>query len=100
MKITVELLRKKGACKEQMSLFKELFPNGVIVTKAECLAVADKFNWYWAAHNLLNPNARKAYDEACAHARKAYGEACAPIRKAYYEACAPAYKAYDEACAP
>src|SRR5579863_8838656 len=91
MKITVELLRKKGACKEQMSLFKELFPNGVIVTKAGCLAVADKFNWYWAAHNLLNPNARKAYYEAVAPLSKAYDEACAPINKAYDEAVAIAF---------
>jgi hypothetical protein len=104
MKVTTALLRRKGACATQVDKFAALFPAGVEVTEALCIAHAPMFNWNWAARNLLRATARKAYEEACATARKAYEEACATAWKAYAEACAPARKAYAEAyaeaCAP
>ena len=82
MKITVKLLKAKGACAEQVAIFKTLFPNGVEPTEELCLAHAQTFGWDWAAANLLPALASKAYDEADAHAPKAYDEAVAPARKA------------------
>jgi hypothetical protein len=100
MKVTTALLRRKGACATQVDKFAALFPAGVEVTEALCIAHAPMFNWNWAARSLLRAPARKAYDKACATAWKACDETCAPARKAYAEACAPARKAYEEACAP
>ena len=77
MKITVKLLKAKGACAEQVAIFKTLFPNGVEPTEALCLAHAQTFGWHWAAANLLPAPARKAYNEAFATAEKAYNEAVA-----------------------
>ena len=62
MHITVKLLKKHKACEEQVALFAATFPNGVQVTEATCLAVADQFDFQWAAGNLL-PSGKKAdYD--------------------------------------
>ena len=55
MKITKHLLQSKGACASQVALFAETFPHGTEITEAVCLAVADKFDWNWAAQNLLPP---------------------------------------------
>ena len=100
MNITAELLRSKGACRDQVALFEKHFPKGATVTVSRCKKVARIFDWDWAAATLLSDTAAKAYSEACAPAAKAYYEACAPARKAYNEACITALKAYDEACAP
>ena len=53
MYITIELLQKHNACQGQLDLFAATFPAGVHVTEAVCLAVADKFNFDWAAACLL-----------------------------------------------
>ena len=110
MKITKALLISKHACRGQVDLFAELFPEGVVITESICLAHAAEFDWDWAARKLLRPPAREACDEAMALAWKACDEACAPAWKACWEArvlarktCdeawAPARKACDEACA-
>ena len=128
MKITKALLVRKHACRGQVDLFAELFPEGVVITESICLAHAAEFDWDWAARKLLRPPARKACVEAMAPARKAcdeayalareayalawkpYKDVCATARKACWEArvlarktcdeaCAPARKACDEACA-
>ena len=99
MKITKELLVRKHACRGQVDLFAELFPEGVVITESICLAHATEFDWDWAARKLLQPPAREACVEACALARKTCDEACAPARKACDEAHALARKACDEACA-
>ena len=77
MKITKALLISKHACRGQVDLFAELFPEGVVITESICLAHATEFDWDWAAKKLLRPPARKACDEAMAPARKACDEACA-----------------------
>jgi hypothetical protein len=97
--ITVELLRAKGACRGQVDLFAKLFPQGAPMTVAAAVAVADRFDWNWAAQNLLSATASKAYYEATATASKAYNEARATASKTYYEAMATASKTYYEAMA-
>ena len=117
MKITKALLIRKHACRGQVDLFAELFPEGVVITESICLAHATEFDWDWAARKLLRPPARKACVEAMAPARKARDEAYALARKArdeayalareayalawkpYKDACVIAQKACDEACA-
>jgi len=53
MRVTVAKLKRLNACSEQVRLFAELFPDGVDVTEALCVAHADKFDWDWAARHLL-----------------------------------------------
>ena len=91
MKITKALLISKHACRGQVDLFAELFPEGVVITESICLAHATEFDWDWAARKLLRPPARKACVEAMAPARKACVESMAPAWKAYVEAYALAF---------
>ena len=63
MKITARLLKFKGACKEQVEKFKELFPDGVEVTESLCVIHAQDFNWDWAAYNLLPLELQEVYYE-------------------------------------
>ena len=95
MKITKALLVRKHACRGQVDLFAELFPEGVVITESICLAHATEFDWDWAARKLLRPPARKACVEAMAPARKARDEAYALAREAY----ALAWKPYKDVCA-
>ena len=53
MRVTVALLKRRGACRGQIERFKEHFPDGVDVTEAACVAVANEFDWTWVAWNLL-----------------------------------------------
>jgi hypothetical protein len=100
MKITIQLLESKGACSEQLSKFKKLFPDGVTPTRELCLAHAEDFDWGWAASKLLSKEGSEVFYKSTASVNKAYYEAEATARKAYYEAEAPARKAYKEATAP
>lgn len=62
MKLTAQMLRDKNACQEQVEKFQQLYPDGVEVTKAACVAVADVFDWKWAARNFLSDAARQEHD--------------------------------------
>ena len=65
-KLTVAKLKKLQACEDQVQLFEELYPEGVEVTEAACLAVADRFDWNCAAQRLLPKALRAEYDRATA----------------------------------
>ena len=91
MTITLKQLRLKGACSEQVELFKATFGESSEVTMDNAVKYADKFDWTWAAEHLLPAPAWKAYQEAMATADKAYEEATAPAGKAYREAKATAF---------
>jgi hypothetical protein len=95
MLLTYKMLRAKGACGEQADKFRALFPAGVVLTEALCVAHASNFGFGfgfgWAATNLLSDTAREAYKQACAPAREAYKQACATAREAYKQACAIAF---------
>jgi hypothetical protein len=99
MKITAALLKRKQACSSQVALFKELFPNGAEVTEAICAGVADKFDWKWAAQNLLSASASAEYERVCASASAEYERVCASAYAEYKRVCAPAYAEYKRVCA-
>jgi hypothetical protein len=90
-KITVARLRKLGACAEQIEKFAELFPRGIMPTRALCLEHTAVFNWDWAAEHLLPAPALAAYDAAIASAWAAYEAAGAPAWAAYKAARASAW---------
>ena len=100
MKITKHLLQIKGACASQVALFAETFPHGTEITEAVCLAVADKFDWNWAAQNLLPPKSYAEYQRVRAQADAEYQRVCAPADAEYQRVCAPAYAEYQRVCAP
>ncbi len=99
MQITYQELQAKGACANQLALFKKHFGPSVVVTLEAVLAVADVFNWDWAARNLMSPKACKVYQDAIAPACKVYDDAIAPAQKAYRDAKMPIWKAYEDAIA-
>lgn len=73
--LTLATLREKGACKEQVAIFRKMSGARVEITEAWCVEHAGVFSWKWAAEKLLSTPARKAYREAVALARKSYDEA-------------------------
>jgi hypothetical protein len=95
--LTLARLEALNACRPQLEEFKRRFGAGGEVTLEKCLAVAQVFDWDWAARYLLSPAAKRAYDEA--PGRRAYDEAMAAAWRAYNEAMAPVWRAYNEAMA-
>lgn len=59
--VTLEQLRQKGACADQARLFRAVFGERAEVTIESCVAVADIFDWNWAALYLLSAPARAGY---------------------------------------
>ena len=52
--ITAKLLTEKNACEKHLKLFKRVFKGkSVKMTEANAVKYAQKFNWSWAADNLL-----------------------------------------------
>jgi len=84
MKITVKMLKKHNACEDQVDLFEATFPDGVQVTEAVCLAVADKFDFSWAADSLPPPEARAEYSAKHAPIWAEYEAKRAPIWAEYW----------------
>ena len=69
-------LLEAGACGRALALFRDLFPEGKAeVSVDSCVAVADKFDWDWAASNLLPAAAQDEYDIAAAVANDVYNRA-------------------------
>lgn len=85
MKITVEMLKAKKACDEQIELFEETFGAEAEVTFENCLkAQKTELDLYWAARNLLTAPATDAYYAAIAPALAALEAA---IAQAFFDAC-------------
>ena len=99
MKITAELLCAKGACTDQIALFRKFYPKGKNVTLAACLRHAARFNWRWATRNLLSAPAQKACIKEIDTALEAYAKASLAAWKASAKARAAAWEAYDRKCA-
>jgi hypothetical protein len=110
--ITADMLRAKGACEDQHALFNELFPNGSPKSRRAALTAAKrhagKFDWGWAAKNLLSESAGAQYEAATAPAwaqyKAARGDAWAQYEAArdaawaqYKAATAPAWAQYEAA---
>ena len=88
--LTLAALKRKGACADQIALFRDKFGDSVVVTEALCVEHAAAFSWSWGAENLLSAPALAAHQAAIAPARAAYQAAIAPARAAYQAAVASA----------
>ena len=101
MKITPAMLRQAGACKDQVLLFEQLWPNGATVTLARCLkAVQLGLNLGWAAANLLSATARKKYSKDTAPAWKKFRKDTAAAREKFDKDTAAAREKFDKDTAP
>jgi hypothetical protein len=98
-RITADLLQKHGACRNAVSDFRKLFPNGATVTVANAMRCAcAELDFDWAARRLLSAPAQAAYNRDMAPSRAAYNQAKATAWAAYNRA--PSRAAYDQAVAP
>jgi len=95
MKITKRMLQAKGACASQVTLFAETFPHGTEITEAVCLSVDDKFDWNWAAQNLLSPKADAEYQRVRAQADAEYERVRAQADAEYERVRAQVYAEYQ-----
>ena len=99
MIITLEMLRQKHACRDQVARFQELFGDAVEVTVELAVKHAQDFDWDWAARSLLSAAGYSAYIAARAEAKRTYDAATDEARLAYDAARAAALRAYDAATA-
>ena len=83
MKITLAQLKAKNACSDQVTEFERRFGESVEISEAACLAVADAFDWDWAARNLLSAPLYAEYGRHCARLDAEYGRHCAPLDAEY-----------------
>jgi hypothetical protein len=93
------MLRRLGACADQVAKFERLFGERVAVTEALCVRHAEDFEWNWAARNLLPAPALAEYERDRAAIRARYDRVCATALVEYQRAVAPAWEAHDRACA-
>jgi hypothetical protein len=94
--ITVDILESKKACRGQIKLFKEHFPNGSPLTVESALSVATIFDWGWAAHNLLSANGLKTYKEQRSPLYNTYRDQVASLWETCRKQTAPLDKTYEE----
>ena len=77
--VTAKQLKAKGACEDQIDLFRSVFPRGCVVTAANIRKAAGAgLSLDWWAKEFLPAAAWRAYQEATAPALRAYREATAP----------------------
>ena len=100
MYITTDLLTRRRACRDQLNLFTSLFPDGVTITQALCIEHADKFDWRWAAQNLLSAPLYAEYIAKCAPLYAEYIAKRAPLVAKYNAKRASLYAEYNAKCAP
>lgn len=93
-KITLIMLKRAGACEEQVQEFERRYGQETTVTVDACLAVACVFNWHWAASHLLSDEALAAYKAVERPALVAYEAAERPAWEAYMDVQRPAMEAY------
>ena len=97
MKLTAEMLRKKGACDEQVELFVELFGESANVTQKLAMTHATKFDWDWAAKKLLSRAKYTEYYKVCGAAWAEYRKVRGPALAEYCKVCGPAWAEYRKA---
>ncbi len=81
--LTLQTLIDKGACSEQVELFRATFGESVRVTQRLCVSVADAFSWPWAARHLLSAPASAEYERVTAPAWAEYKRVTAAARAEY-----------------
>ena len=95
--LTLKQLTDACACKTQLDLFQATFGDRVEVTVELAISVADKFDWTWAADNLLSYHALAEYNKAKAPAWAEYEKATAPAWAEYEKATTTAWAEYNKA---
>lgn len=88
--ITVKQLKMHEACQDQVIAFKEAFSDAITVeTEEDAVRIAKenalRFDWDWAAGNLLSWAAKMQFNKAKAPLLKQYFEAVTPLSKRYKE---------------
>ena len=99
-KLYLAQLKEAKACKEQVELFAKLFGDYVEVTPEACLAVADKFDWTWAAQNLLSVKSYAEYQRQQAPLWAEYLRQEAPLWAEYQRQMASLYAEYERQRVP
>jgi len=97
--LTLETLRKLGACAVQFQRFALTFGESVDVTPELCVSVADEFDWEWAVRRLLSPDAQAEYKRVRALARAEYEHVCDSAHTEYKRVWSLYTRAYDSAWA-
>ncbi len=102
---TISSAMLQTACGDHRAEFIKRFPDGVTFKSErdavrQCVAVADVFDWDWAAENLLNEVAWNTYEEAHTLLLKAYKDGRMLFLKTYSDARAALWKTYNKACTP
>ena len=93
--LTIQTLIGKGACPEQVELFRAKFGESVRVTQRLCVSVADAFAWNWAAQHLLSTLAWAEYVRVKAPAQAKYERVEAAAWAEYGRVTAPAWPEYE-----
>ena len=101
-KITVALLKEKGACSSQVDLLeKHAGKKGYIEpTDRNAIKFASVFDFYWAAQHLLNEEDLAEYKKAYPPIEAEYQKSYAPIEAEYQKSYAPILAEYEKAHAP
>jgi hypothetical protein len=73
--LTLATLKRKGACVDQVALFRANFGTQVKVTAMLCEQHAGFFDWDWSSRNLLSTPFRAEYERATAPFRAEYERA-------------------------
>jgi hypothetical protein len=93
--LTLATLKKKGACKEQVALFRKMFGRSVEITEALCVEHAAVFSWGWAAENLLTAAALAEYQRVRAAALAKYQRVMAAALAEFGRVTAAALAEYE-----
>ena len=92
--LKLQTLIDRGACADQVALFRAKFGESVDVTHELCASVASEFDFCWAARNLLPPAAYAEYARVRAPAYAKYKRVTAPAYAKYKRVTAPDYAEY------
>ena len=101
VKIALSLLESKGACVGSLATFRELFGDtSPELTDENALKYADKFDWTWAASNLLTVDNKVEFEKVRAAALAEYEKVCAAALAEYEKLRAAAKAEYEKIRAP
>ena len=99
-KITYRMLQARGACEDQVDLFRKTFPNGVVPSLAACRKAARAgLDLTWFANKFLSAPALAAYEKAVAPEWSEYAKAVVAALAEYEKARAAAWSEHEKATA-
>jgi hypothetical protein len=101
IKVSAAILRRMAACKEQVDVFHTIFGTATVsITETLCVEHANKFNWDWAANNLLPAPLYADYKAKITPLYADYEAKRAPLDADYRAKIAPLYADYKAKIAP